>query len=107
MQLRNPQKTQCLSHLGNERTFTTASTTSGLAILVSPKDLTLKEQILRLRDGLKLKSQSKMKSNIFRDLDKMSCCECAYKYLCVCLCIRPFVASWEIKLSSQLCLSPT
>lgn len=57
----------------NERTFTTASTTSGRAIFVSPKDLTLKEQIFRLRDGLKLKSESKMKSNIFGNLDKMSC----------------------------------
>lgn len=70
----------------NERTFTTASTTSALAILASPKDLTLKEQILRLRDVLKLKNESKMKSNIFRDLDKMSCCECVYKYICVCVC---------------------
>jgi len=47
--------------------------TSGLAIFVSPKDLTLKEQIFRLRDGFKLKIESKMKGNIFRGLDKMSC----------------------------------
>lgn len=59
--------------------------TSGLAILASPKDLTLKEQILRLRDGLKWKSESKKKSNIFMDLGKMSCCERAYKYVCVCV----------------------
>lgn len=62
-----------------------ASTTSGLAILVSPKDLTLKEQIFRLRDGVKWKSESKKKSNIFMDLGKMRCWERACKYVCVCI----------------------
>lgn len=60
------------------RTFTTASSTSALPILASPKDLTLKEQILRLRDGLKHRSENKAKSNIFGDLDKTSSCERAY-----------------------------
>lgn len=85
MHLRNPKKLSVCLIQANKRTFTTASTTSDLAILVSPKDLTLKEQILRLRDGLKWKSESKKKSNIFMDLGKMSCCEHAYKYLCVCV----------------------
>lgn len=48
----------------HRRTFTTASSTSALAILAAPKDLTLKEQILRLRDGLKQRSENKTKNNI-------------------------------------------
>lgn len=30
-----------------------------------------------------------MKSNIFRDLDKMSCCECGYKYIYGCVFVHP------------------
>lgn len=67
----------------NKRTFTTASMTSGLAILASPKDITLKEQIFRLRDGLKWRSESKKKSSIFMDLAKVSCCKRAYGRVCI------------------------